>query len=250
VLFGTREQTVLLALSGDVEAGRTSPSVSVFAAPDVALHPPRHTEYYQRDLLPAGIWDQEGFVDLIGSWRDLHRHLGAVAQAFFELLNTVDVPPLTRLLRLTACAEGYHRSLHDEPPFADEQQAAMVAAMIAALPDDPGVRAHYSGRLLHANSQSQRRRIRWLIERAAQVDERLEGQGARLTDRLVGWRNDQTHLDPDTAAPRLDDLLLLNAVLTYVLEANMLLDIGIDDDTRYCLAHGYVWDDPIAALVD
>jgi hypothetical protein len=45
-------------------------------------------------------------------------------------------------------------------------------------------------------------------------------------------------------------LLLLNAVLTYVLEANILLDLGIGNDTRYCLAHGHAWDDPIPTWVD
>ena len=30
------------------------------------------------------------------------------------------------------------------------------------------------------------------------------------------------------------------------LEANLLLDIGLDEDTvSECLAHGYVWDDPL-----
>jgi len=172
-----------------------------------------------------------------------------VAQAFFELQNSSDVPPLTRLLRLTSCAEGYHRALHDDPPFSAEEHDGMVASMLATLPDDDSTRAHYGGRLQHANSQSQRKRIKWLVERAAEVDERLDGQAARLTNRLVGWRNDQTHLDENVIAPPLDDLLLLNAVLTYVLETNFLLDMGIDENTRYCLAHGYVWDDPIPALL-
>jgi hypothetical protein len=47
--------------------------------------------------------------------------------------------------------------------------------------------------------------------------------------------------------PPRDELLLLNAVLTYVLEANVLLDLGIGEDALYCLAHGHVWDDPIPA---
>jgi hypothetical protein len=70
----------------------------------------------------------------------------------------------------------------------------------------------------------------------------------RVASGDVGWRNAQTHLDPDTGAPQLDDLLWLNAVLPYVLEANILMDVGIGKDTRYCLAHGYVWNDPIPAL--
>ena len=35
--------------------------------------------------------------------------------------------------------------------------------------------------------------------------------------------------------PPLDDLLLLNAVLTYVLEANVLLDMGMDGNTEVLL---------------
>jgi ApeA N-terminal domain 1 len=248
ILFATREQTVTLYLSGYTGPERTYPPVSVYMAPETTLHPPQHAEYYQRDLLPAGIWDQEGFPDLIDAWRTLHLQLGAVGQAFFELQNSTDAP-LTRLLRLTSCAEGYHRALHDEPPFTDEEHDAMVAAMTDALPEDRGMRSHYRDRLRYANSQSQRQRMRWLIERAAKVDERLEGRTAKLTNRLVGWRNEHTHLAGDVVAPSLDDLLLLNAVLTYVLEANILLDIGIDENAPYCLVHGYVWDDPIGALV-
>lgn len=249
VLFGTREQVVTLGLSGDAPGGAWQDRIRVYMAPEVELHRRQHSGYHQRDLLPAGIWDEEGFADLINAWRTLHLELGAVAQAFFEILNSSDVAPLTRLLRLTSCAEGYHRSLLDEPPFAAEEHESMVEAMLDALPEDKSVRKHYADRLNRTNSQSQRKRIRFLIERASEVDERLQGRAGKLTGRLVDWRNDHTHLDVDVAAPPLDDLVLLNAVLTYVLEANILMDLGIGDDTMYCLAHGYVWDDPIPALV-
>lgn len=245
VLFGTREQTVALWLRGQHEDSE----VEVYSPPDTTLLAPSHVEYHQRHLLPAGIWDQDGFKELVANWRRLHTKLGPVAQALFEVWNTADLAPLTRLLRLTSCAEGYHRAAHNEPPFSDEQHDEMLAAMIDALPDEKSVRSHYKDRLRYANSQSQRRRIRWLIENATTADERLQGQARRLTDRLVGWRDAHTHLDGEIETPPLDDLLLLNAVLTYVLEANILLDIGIGDNTRYCLGHGYVWDDPIAELL-
>jgi len=250
VLFGTREQTVVLFLTGHPDA-RCDPlqEIRVYEAPDVAVHQPDHVEYHQRDLLPAGIWEQEGFSDLIAEWRKLHADLGAVARSLFEVLNSPDIPLLTRLLRLTSCAEGYHRALHDDPPFTDEEHAEMLEAMIDALPEKATVRKHYEGRLAHANSQSQRARIRWLIERAAEADDRLEGHAAKLTSRLVEWRNDHTHLPDEVTMPPLHELLLLNAVLTYVLEANVLLDLGIGENTKYCLAHGHSWDDPIPAYV-
>ena len=248
VLFGTREQTVILSLEGETSLDHTSTTVKVFMAPEVVVQPPQHTPYYQRDLLPAGIWDQDGFEDLVSTWRSLHLELGAVAQAFFELANGADVPPLTRLLRLTSCAEGYHRILHDEPPFSDVHHSAMLSAMVAALPDDETIRAHYRDRLTRANSQSQRRRIRWLIERGSQADSRLTGHARKLTSQLVGWRNDHTHLEGSATAPPLENLLLLNAVLAYVMAANILLDLGMGDNTLYCLRCGHAWDDPVAAL--
>jgi ApeA N-terminal domain 1 len=163
------------------------------------------------------------------------------------VFNTVDMPPLTRLLRLTACAEGYHRVLHSEQPFTDEEHAQMVSAMLDALPNDDA-RQLYRAPLKYANEQSQRKRLRWLITRAATVDNRLEGQANEITGQLVDWRNDQTHLDKAREAPQSDDLLLLNAVLTYVLEANILLDLHLDvEDVGYCLEHGHAWDNPIPA---
>jgi hypothetical protein len=35
-----------------------------------------------------------------------------------------------------------------------------------------------------------------------------------------------------------------------VLEANILLDLGIGDDTYFCLRHGHVWDDPIPTWLE
>lgn len=122
----------------------------------------------------------------------------------------------------------------------------MVDAMLDVLPASGNAKTHYGDRLRHANSQSQRQRIRWLIERASTADDRLADHARSVTARLVGWRNDHTHLGSESTTPPLDDLLLLNEVLSYVIEANILLDLGIsEEDARYCLAHGYVWDDPI-----
>src|SRR5437763_14381 len=98
----------------------------------------------------------------------------------------------SRLLLLTACAEGYHRVLHDDPPFEPEAHKELVKDMIAALPEDDDTRDHYRQRLHFANSQSQRERIRWLIERAAEADDRLQGQARAVTRQLVAWRNSQT----------------------------------------------------------
>ncbi len=246
VLFGTREQSVVLSLSGQAQDLGHS-QVRVFRAPDASIAAPDHVEYHQRDLLPAGIWGEDGLALLVDRWRNLHHSIGAVARALFEVWNTPDMPPLTRLLRLASCAEGYHRALHDEPPFTEQDHDDMVAAMMASLPQKTAIRDHYRTPLRYANSQSQRKRIRWLTDRAAVVDDRLARRSPDLTDRLVGWRNEQTHLDVEVTTPPFDDLLLLNAVLTYVLEANVLLDLGIGDNTLRCLSLGHVWDDPVPA---
>ena len=249
VLFATREQTVILYIRWHGPAYPHS-TLGVYSPPDTQIGPPNHSEYYQRDLLPPGIWGEQGLVDLLEGWRGLYLSLGSVATSLFEVLNMVDIPPLTRLLRLTACAEGYHRVLHNERPFAPDEHDEMVDAMLNALPEDQRIRDQYRAPLQYANEQSQRKRLRWLIERAAEADTRLDGQTNVITGHLVDWRNDQTHLDKAREAPPLDELLLLNAVLTYVLEANILLDLGIGDDTYFCLSHGHVWDDPIPTWLE
>jgi hypothetical protein len=67
VLFATREQTITLFIRGR-GPDHSAPEVRVYGPPETTIGPPDHSEYYQRDLLPSGIWGQDGFAELIAGW--------------------------------------------------------------------------------------------------------------------------------------------------------------------------------------
>jgi uncharacterized Zn finger protein len=125
---------------------------------------------------------------LVRSWFTLHGRLRGSGTFFFGTLNDYDLPVENRLLNLLAFAETYHRELHDEPPFAVEDHQRNTRAMLAALRDESAVPV-YQGTLKHANRQTQRERVRWLIQRAAQTDWRFDELVRPLEKSLIDTRN-------------------------------------------------------------
>jgi hypothetical protein len=154
------------------------------------------------------------------------------------------------MLNLLAFAETYHRRKYNEPPLAEEQHDSFRQDMLGQLPSQYE-RDVYGGRLKHANAQSQRQRVCWLVARTATADPRLDNVKKALVDSLVETRNHLTHFDPpnEWVSNTSYGYALLAAALEYVLEGNILLDLGLDEErVRECLTHGHGWDDPIPEL--
>lgn len=167
-------------------------------------------------------------ADVIAQWYALREKLGAVWTLFFSTVSDPWMSPESQLLNLTAFAEGYHRVLHDEPPFTDDEASAATDAMLTALPDRRH-RDHYRSRLLHTNSQSQRARIRWLTQRALDVVPVWELDPAMLCARAVDTRNWLTHWgERGDHVQEGDDLVRLSRRLHVILAINILLDLGLD----------------------
>ena len=173
MVFGMRQPSSTISLSG-IRAGPVGPNGVPF---DVKMHAPWHPRvpdlrpaaYLGRALLPANVVDDVG--ELITRWFALHRELGHAAQLFFGTINDRDLPALNRMLNLLAFAETYHRRRFDEPPLTEEEHDALSKQMLDGLPSHRE-RDVYAGRLRHANAQSQRQRVRWLVTRAADLPTR------------------------------------------------------------------------------
>src|ERR1035437_952880 len=252
IFFGRRPPSSTISVSG-IRAGAIGPNGLPF---DVKVHQvwhPRVTElswaaYQGRALLSANAVDDLG--DLMTRWFALHRELGDTAQFFFGTINDHDLPAVNRMLNLLAFAETYHRRRFNELPLAEEEHDALSKEMLDGLPSQRE-RDVYSGRLQHANAQSQRQRVRWLVARAATADPRLEEVKKALVDSLIETRNHLTHFDPpnEWVSTTSYGYALLAAALEFVLEANVLLDLGLNEKrVQECLAHGHGWDDPIPEL--
>jgi hypothetical protein len=252
MVFGMRQPSATISVSG-THAG----AIGINGLPhDVKIHQVWHpsvrdlpwTAYQGRTLLPANAVDDIG--DLLERWFALQRELGDAAQFFFGTINDRDLPAVNRLLNLLAFAETYHRRKHNEPPLIAGQHETFCKEMLAGLPSEQE-REVYAGRLQHANAQSQRQRVRWLITRAANADPRLDDVKKALVNSLIETRNHLTHFDPpnEWVSNTSYGYALLAAALEYVLEGNILLGLGLDDErVQECLAHGHGWDDPIPEL--
>lgn len=251
MVFGMRQPSSTISLSG-IHAGAVGPNGLPFDVKVHALWHPRVPDllwavYQGRAILPANAVDDIG--ELIAQWFALHRKLGNAAQLFFGTINDRDLPALNRMLNLLAFAETYHRRRFDEPPLAEAEHDALSKQMLAGLPSQRECDV-YAGRLLHANAQSQRQRVRWLITRAASADSRLEVKRA-LVDSLTETRNHLTHFDApnEWVANTSYGYALLAAALEFVLEANILLDLGLtEEQVQHGLTQGHGWDDPIPQL--
>jgi ApeA N-terminal domain 1 len=177
-------------------------------------------------LNPATVPD---INELIRGWFELREKLGPVWRLFFATTVAPGLTSEARLLNLSSFAEGYHRTLHDEPPLSDVDAAASVQAMLAALDDDQH-RETFCYALAYANSQSQRARIRWLARRAATVLAEWGLDVARVTSEVADTRNWLTHWgERGPHACEGDELSRLIGQLYFVLATNVLLDLGLDE---------------------
>lgn len=166
--------------------------------------------------------------DTIRRWFELREKLGPVWRLFFTTTVDTWLTLESQLLNLTAFAEGYHRTLHDEPPLSDEDAEASVQTMLGALDDEHHQRV-FKGALTHANSQSQRARIRWLGRRASSALPDWQLDVALLTTEVSDTRNWLTHWGQrEEHVCEGEELSRLTGQLYFVLALNILLDVGLN----------------------
>ncbi|HXV04587.1 MAG TPA: HEPN domain-containing protein [Solirubrobacterales bacterium] len=245
MIFANRERSVVEGISGSPDIADPFASVRIFERNETTIGPRSHYSFYQRDLLPAGIIDT---AKLVQAWFKLHRSLGSSSAFFFGTLNSPAITIENEFLNLMAFAEAYHRTLHDEKPLSDVDHEAYCKTMLKSLSgEDASVRGLYARDLRYSNRQSQRERLTWVVRRAA-----LETWTDSFVEELVSTgsdtRNWLTHWgDKGDRVAEGADLAHFNRRLLFVIESNMLDDLGLSqEDADTCLRHGYVWDFPFS----
>jgi hypothetical protein len=182
--------------------------------------------------LALNLGDQDEPASIVESWFELRDRVGPVWGLFFAALDRPESLLEDRLLGLLSFAEGYDRALRSNQPLSEEQEKAAKAAIRKAL-TDKRVRAVYSGAVNHANSQTLRERLNFLITRATSVlgdwwDLDEDGLRDELYDTrnwLVHWGERGPRVIED--AQGIVDLVRRLIVVLYV---NLLLDLGLDDE--------------------
>lgn len=235
IVFGTREPSYISDLRllppkttppEVVEVERYAHELRVIRARDVELSVERTSSYYALWLNPATVPDAG---QLLLSWWDLRERLGPVWTLLFGTLQRPGLPLENQLLNLTAFAEGYHRTLHDERPLTAEEAKAAVDTMLAVI-DEKRIRDVFRGALTYANAQTQRKRMRWLAKRACRVIDAWDLDVSNFCNELADTRNWLTHWgDRGEHTQEGAGLVRLIARLDLVISVNVLLDLGLDD---------------------
>jgi hypothetical protein len=225
ILFATRVQSYVTSLAVQFESGDPL-SVSVLQRP----HPqPRET----RDVyaLALNLRNHEDPAALIAAWFELRRKVGPVWALFFAAFDRSESLLDDRLLGLLSFAEGYDRALRPEAkPLSVEQEKAAKAAIKKALPDQR-TRAIYAGAINHANTQTLRDRLDYLIGNAVSVlggwwdldTDLLRDQLYDTRNWMVHWGERGDHVVEDSQG--LVDMMRRLIVVLYV---NLLLELGLD----------------------
>jgi hypothetical protein len=241
VMFASREPSVMNAwtlLLADLESSSYHPAVThgmsaafwaeepvevLTATPGLVAEASAN---YERPLVPLGALTS-GVDDFIASWFRLYAELGQAALTLMSALGSrlfLD----NKLLNEVSFAESYHRIKHDQPTVPADDHERHTAAMLSVVPD-ANHRDHYKQILRYAAQQTARRRLKWLVARAAEVLPDVEWLKPRLANDLVDTRNSFAHLDPSSQPPLTAAKLYYGiARLEVVLQANLLLDLGID----------------------
>ncbi|HTA13839.1 MAG TPA: HEPN domain-containing protein, partial [Solirubrobacteraceae bacterium] len=228
ILFATRRQSYVTRVAAHLQTG------SPLIVPILEQAYPRPQEAPPLYALALNL----GWLDkpdaLIAKWFALHRKVGPVWDQFFSVLDRPESILEHRLLALMSFAEGYHRTLHSQPPLTKSQQKQAEKAIRDALKPMPErVRGIYKAALGHVNSQGQRERLEYLTTKALNV---LDAWGLNpeiFCKELHDTRNWMIHWGKKGSHVIEDDQNLFDLVrkLIVVMYVNLLLDLGVDDET-------------------
>jgi hypothetical protein len=181
---------------------------------------------FEHILLGRGAVGAEA-ATLVRRWFTLRRRLDRAGDVLFGTLNHGGQWLENRLLNLTSFSEAYHERFHDEPRFDAALNSRVMKELVSLVPEE--VRPAYREKLGYAWKQTQRTRIRELVERAVDPVPALEPWEKSLTGQLVDTRNHLTHWGK--AKPTVlegADLFWAVERLAIVLQANLLLDLRLD----------------------
>lgn len=168
----------------------------------------------------------ENPVAAVGRWYDLRDELAGAGNSLFGTINRRHRTLEPDLLSVLSVVEGYHRARFDQLVVDEKEHKVAVETMMDALPEH--LVENYRKRLTYANEQTQRKRVRAIIERAEPVVFQASGW-TKLVNPLIETRNFLTHWG-EKSDDVLDgeDLWLALKRVEIVLRINLMLDLKID----------------------
>jgi hypothetical protein len=230
VTFATLRQSYVTELSAQLEQAPGS-------AKSLSAADPRPTGSQDVLSVALNLGNHDDPAGVIRGWYDLRRRVGPVWEIFFDRGR---LPIEDRFLPIVSFAEGYHRATRGEcPPLKAEEHDAAVARMRNAAGTEWGV---YEGPLAHANSRSQRRRLRDLVDQALRVLSDWALDAREFCSQVVDTRNWLIHWG-EKGQHAVEDPIgraLLVQRLIVVLYVNLTLDLGFNDaDAARVIANGW-----------
>ena len=165
-------------------------------------------------------WGETGALEAVNKYAAIETRF------FFGTLNAEAIHLENRLLNLLAFAETYHRRLFNACPLPKATHRRLREQMLGAV--DQEHRSVYEPSLSYANSQSQRERVRFLALRAADAIPAVAHLADRLVPQLIDTRNWLMHWSHRTKhVVEGGDLMVATDRLVVILQANLLLDLGL-----------------------
>lgn len=179
--------------------------------------------------------------EVVRRWFHLRAEVGPVWSLYFATIDPERGYLDNRFLNLMAFAEGYHRTMRDQPPLTPKQAADARAAVKQALVD-PRARKVFLRSLTHANGQTQRERLLDLAENALDVFDwdfdAKQASRAMVDTRnwMIHWGGKTKHVDDSRAA-----LARFCGQLDLIAYTAILRDLELDDDEIVeAVGHGWV----------
>jgi hypothetical protein len=248
ITFATREpswiETLTVRRPGHDESdpwSRIGAEVEI-VRPPASEQPVQTSRSYYALALNLGTFARPS--DVIVAWFRIRRQLGPVWPLLFGTLERPSLPLENQLLNLTAFVEGYHRTLHDDPPLSKEVHTSAVEAMLGVLPESR-FQGIYEPALRFANSQTQRMRARWMAERAVAALPRWNLDIDEFVGALIDTRNWLTHWGQrGRRVQEAGGMALLCRRLELVIRVNLMRDLGLtSEEIDIQVAGGYRLED-------
>lgn len=170
-----------------------------------------------------------GFEGLILRWFELYERIRLSLIPYFGLMFAPPTYLDLSLVSISQALEAYHRTVGSRRQVLPKPVFnALKSAMLAAVPTEQ--QAFVTQRLSYMNEPTQVERLTELVTRVESSLSALLSTRPTFVRDFIAARNLKAH--PDKRKKQFDGLELydLTRSATYVLEANVLLDIGFSNE--------------------
>lgn len=205
---------------------------------EVMYRPDYHEAGKPRRLLPPDMLFtlsdvSDDFGGIVERWLRVADELDSTCNLFFSVGYSPTMYFEQQFLNVVQAAETYHRRrLTNEVLPADEHSARMDSILESVLSEH---KSWLKEKLRYANEPALRQRLRDLMDVTASVMEPLVPDRNRFVQKVLDTRNYHVHYDVSVrrkAAESGAELYYLTMVLSFLVQACLLRELGIDPDRR------------------